>query len=169
MEIRLRSTGEVLFESEFRTRFAQNLPPQPLTQEWLNTYVSDPAGDIVLEGPQASGGTVYQYSMRQGVEQIDGVWYTKYVLGPVFTDRPAQGDEPAKTAAEQEAEYKAMKDAEQAKSVRDQRNTKLTESDWTQLADSPVIKGLWATYRQSLRDITTQEGFPWTIEWPTQP
>jgi hypothetical protein len=27
----------------------------------------------------------------------------------------------------------------------------------------------WSTYRQALRDISSQEGFPWTIEWPTQP
>ena len=54
MKIRLRSTGEVMYEGEFRTRFAQNLPPTPLTQEWLNTYTSDPAGDILLEVPQAT-------------------------------------------------------------------------------------------------------------------
>jgi hypothetical protein len=167
MEIRLRSTGEVLNESEFRIRFAQNLPPQPLTQEWLETYVSDPAGDILLEGPQASGGDRYQYSMRQGVEQIDGKWYTKYILGPVFIDQVVDGV--TKTAAEQEAEYKAMKDAEQAKSVRQSRDAKLAECDWTQVADSPVDKAAWATYRQALRDLTTQSGFPWTIEWPTQP
>ena len=169
MEIRLRSTGEVMYEGEFRTRFASNLPPFPLTQEWLDTYTGDPAGDVVFEGPQATGGTVYQYSQRDGVELIEGKWYTKYILGPVFTDRPAQGDEPAKTAAEQEAEYKAMKDAEQAKSVRQTRGTKLAECDWTQLADAPVDKAAWATYRQALRDITTQEGFPWTITWPDAP
>jgi len=73
------------------------------------------------------------------------------------------------TAAENEANYKAAKDAEQAKSVRDSRNTKLTESDWTQVADAPVDKAAWATYRQALRDITAQAGFPWTIDWPTQP
>jgi hypothetical protein len=58
---------------------------------------------------------------------------------------------------------------EQAKSVRNQRNTKLSESDWTQVADAPVDKALWATYRQALRDITTQTGFPWEITWPDAP
>jgi len=169
MEIRLRSTGEVMYESEFRTRFAQNLPPRPVTQEWLNSYVSDPAGDIVFEGPQATGGTVYQYSQRSGVEQLDGKWYTKYILGPVFTDRVAEGDQPAQTAAEQETAYKAMKDAEQAKSVRNQRTQMLKDSDWTQIADSTADKTAWATYRQALRDITAQSGFPWTITWPDAP
>lgn len=169
MEIRLRSTGEVMYEGEFRTRFSQNLPPRPVTQEWLDSYISDPAGDIVFEGPQATGGTVYQYSQRAGVEQLDGKWYTKYILGPVFTDRAAQGDEPAQTAAEQETAYKAMKDAEQAKSVRASRTEKLKDSDWTQIADSTADKAAWATYRQALRDITGQAGFPWTITWPDAP
>lgn len=162
MEIRLRSTGEVMYEGEFRTRFAQNLPPRPLTQEWLDTYVSDPAGDIVFEGPQATGGTVYQFSMRSGVEQLDGKWYTKYILGPVFTDGET-------TAAEQEVAYKAMKDAEQAANVRNTRNEKLKDCDWTQIADSTADKPKWATYRQALRDITAQAGFPWTITWPDAP
>jgi hypothetical protein len=169
MEIRLRSTGEVMYESEFRTRFAQNLPPRPVTQEWLNSYVSDPAGDIVFEGPQATGGTVYQYSQRAGVEQLDGKWYTKYILGPVFTDTPASEGQPAKTAAENEAEYKARKDAEQAANVRTQRTQLLSDSDWTQIADSTADKAAWATYRQALRDITGQAGFPWTITWPESP
>jgi hypothetical protein len=169
MEIRLRSTGEVMYESEFRTRFAQNLPPRPVTQEWLDSYVSDPAGDIVFEGPQASGGTVYQYSQRSGVEQLEGKWYTKYILGPVFTDRAAEGDQPAQTAAEQETAYKAMKDAEQAASVRASRTQLLKDCDWTQIADSTADKTAWATYRQALRDITGQAGFPWTITWPDAP
>ena len=169
MEIRLRSTGEVMYEGEFRTRFAANLPSTPLTQEWLNSYTTDPAGDIVFEGPQATGGTVYQYSQRAGVEQLEGKWYTKYILGPVFTDRAAEGDQPAQTAAEQETAYKAMKDAEQAKSIRNQRTEKLKDSDWTQIADSTADKTAWATYRQALRDITAQSGFPWTITWPESP
>jgi hypothetical protein len=169
MEIRLRSTGEVMYESEFRTRFAQNLPPRPVTQEWLNSYVSDPAGDIVFEGPQATGGTVYQYSQRSGVEQLEGKWYTKYILGPVFTDTAASEGQPAKTAAENEAEYKARKDAEQAANMRRQRTEKLNDCDWTQIADSTADKTAWATYRQALRDVTAQSGFPWTITWPDAP
>lgn len=55
---------------------------------------------------------------------------------------------------------------------RHDRNDLLTETDWTQLEDVPLTsseKTLWNTYRQSLRDITTQEGFPNNIIWPTKP
>jgi len=156
MQVRIRETGAVMYEGEFRALFPNTSMPQQLSEELLNSF----GADVVLEGPQASGGDQYQYSQRDGVEQIDGKWYTKYILGPVFTD------------AEQEAAYKATKDAEQAKSVRQQRDDKLKESDWR------VIKALesstpqdfaWATYRQALRDITAQPGFPWTIDWPVNP
>jgi hypothetical protein len=56
-----------------------------------------------------------------------------------------------------------------AAQVRSERNALLAASDWTQLADSTANKAAWATYRQALRDVTEQSGFPWTIEWPEQP
>ena len=167
MQIRIRETGSVVFDSEFRV-YAQTQGAvfgTPLTEEFINQY----GGDIVFEGPQATGGTVYQYSQRAGVEQLDGKWYTKYILGPVFTDRAASEGQPAQTAAEQETAYKARKDAEQAASVRTTRTQMPKDSDWTQIADSTADKAAWATYRQALRDITGQAGFPWTITWPDAP
>lgn len=164
MEIRIRDTGNVVTDSEFRAMFPNTGFPAQLTAD----IISDFGGDVVLEGPQASGGTVYQYSQRQGVEQIDGKWFTKYVLGPLFEDYTKE-DGTVITAAEAEAAYKAVKDEEQAKAVRQQRGEKLKETDWTQVADTPVDKALWAVYRQALRDVTTQEGFPWDITWPKEP
>ena len=167
MQIRIRNTGAVVFDNEFRT-YAQTQGAvfgAPLTEEFINQY----GGDIVFEGPQATGGTVYQYSQRSGVVQLDGKWYTNYILGPVFTDTAATDTQPAKTAAENEAAYKAMKDAEQAASVRRSRTEKLKDCDWTQIADSTADKAAWATYRQALRDITAASGFPWTMTWPETP
>lgn len=63
----------------------------------------------------------------------------------------------------------AEQDLQKAKSVRATRDAKLAETDWTQVADAPVDKAAWAAYRQALRDVTTQAGFPWTINWPEQP
>ena len=158
MQIRVRDTGAVMYEDEFRRlHFGLGLP-KVLTEAGLNDW----GADIVFEGPQATGGTVYQFSMRQGVEQLEGKWYTKYVLGPIFVDGET-------TAVEQETAYKAMKDAEQAKSVRASRTQMLKDSDWTQIADSTADKTAWATYRQALRDITAASGFPWTMTWPETP
>jgi hypothetical protein len=60
-------------------------------------------------------------------------------------------------------------DEETASIVRRNRDVKLTESDWTQVKDAPVNQAAWATYRQALRDIPEQAGFPNEITWPTEP
>lgn len=57
----------------------------------------------------------------------------------------------------------------QAAQVRAQRNQLLADCDWTQLPDAPVDAQAWATYRQELRDISAQAGFPWEVVWPTPP
>ena len=149
MQIRIRESGAVMYESEFRAMFPNTSMPQQLSEELINEF----GADVVFEGPQAQP-TRYQITFADGVEQIDGKWYTKYSVADI------------------DAEAIAAKDAEQAKSVRQQRDDKLKESDWR------VIKALesstpqdfeWAAYRQALRDITTQSGFPWTIDWPVNP
>ena len=158
MQIRIRATGQVLLQHEWEKWVAQTYAKSlsGISEEAVNRFESD----IVFEGPQATGGTVYQYSQRDGVEQLEGKWYTKYILGPVFT-----GD----TAAADEAAYKAMKDAERATNVRNLRTQLLNDCDWTQIADSTADKTAWATYRQALRDVPLQAGFPWEITWPIQP
>ena len=160
----IKYNNEVVYEQGFRALFPNTSMPQQLTEEIINSL----GGSVVFEGPQASGGSVYQYSQRQGVEEVAGKWYTKYVLGPVFSDSPATDTEPAKTAAEQEAAYKALKDAEQATSVRASRASKLAETDWRFRSDlSPSQE--WKTYCQALRDVSAQAGFPWSVEWPEAP
>ena len=146
MELRNKETGAVITESEFRAAFPNTSFPEQLTVG----LIGDMGFDVVLEGPQAQP-TRYQTAFRDGVEEINGKWFTKY------------------SVADMDDETKAAKDAEQAKNVRVTRNQKLSDSDWTQLADSPENKAAWATYRQALRDIPTQAGFPWEVQWPTQP
>jgi hypothetical protein len=164
MQIRIRATGQVLLEHEWikwvATTYAKSI--SAMTADIYDRFDSD----AVFEGPQATGGTVYQYSQRDGVEQqSDGKWYTKYILGPVFTDGET-------TAAEQEAAYKAQKDTEQAKSVRASRDTLLAECDWVAIKafeTGTPVSAQWATYRQALRDVPAQAGFPWTITYPVKP
>jgi|DEB0MinimDraft_3_1074331.scaffolds.fasta_scaffold77774_2 hypothetical protein len=53
--------------------------------------------------------------------------------------------------------------------AREQRDLLLQQSDWTQVPDAPVDAASWATYRQALRDVPSQSGFPDNITWPTKP
>ena len=67
---------------------------------------------------------------------------------------------------------KSDRDSAQAKAIRADRDSRIAATDWK------VLKALelgnpsnfeLALYRQNLRDITAQEGFPWSVVWPTEP
>ena len=137
-----------MYEAELRQwAKANNGPSWGITSEAI---LDSLGADVVFEGPQAQP-TRYQFSFRDGVEQIEGKWYTKY------------------SVADMDQEAKDALDTTQAEAMRKQRTDKLKDSDWSQAADAPVDKAAWAAYRQALRDITAQAGFPWTIDWPAQP
>jgi hypothetical protein len=54
--------------------------------------------------------------------------------------------------------------------VSQKRQRLLYSTDWTQLPDVlSEKKQAWAEYRQALRDITSQEGYPFNVIWPTKP
>jgi hypothetical protein len=95
--------------------------------------------------------TDHTQDVKEGTPVYDNGWKQAWVVTDATTDEIAQ-----RTQA-------------QADGVRSQRNQLLSESDWTQVADAPVDKAAWATYRQALRDSTTQPGFPWDVQWPVAP
>ena len=52
------------------------------------------------------------------------------------------------------------------------RQQNLVACDWTQIPNGPLTEQqqqAWAVYRQELRDITTQSGYPFNVIWPTPP
>jgi hypothetical protein len=53
--------------------------------------------------------------------------------------------------------------------ARAERDRRLAACDWTQVADAPVDREEWAAYRQLLRDVPEQPGFPDSIVWPEEP
>jgi hypothetical protein len=148
MEIRIRATGVVMLENEFRSFQAHTTGASwgQTTLEILNQLGADP----VLEGPQAIAGR-YQVVYRNGVEQTNGQWYAKYSL------------------ADMDAAAVTAHNDRQAQAVRSDRDRRLAECDWTQLADAPGDKAVWATYRQALRDLPEAAGFPWEMAWPVKP
>lgn len=52
--------------------------------------------------------------------------------------------------------------------IREQRNTLLAETDWWAVQDRTMTQAE-KDYRQALRDVPTQSGFPTDIVWPTKP
>lgn len=153
MEIRNRETGAVTTISQFKASYPNTSFPKQITNDILDSYGYDP----VLNGAAATVTAPYGVSTRDGVEEINGQWFTRFVAGPMFIN------------ADDEAAYRARIDAEVAERVRTERNKKLADTDWTQLADSSATATAWATYRTALRDLPTTDGFPHNITWPTEP
>lgn len=142
-DFRIRVSGEVI--SDLRTAFPNSSIPMFPSPEDLDALGVDP----VLEGAQPNL-TQFQSVVRSGPEEFEGKWFWVY------------------TAVDWSEEAIASATEAQWANVRSERNRKLAECDWTQLPDAPVDAAVWATYRQALRDITTQSD-PYAIVWPEVP
>lgn len=124
-----------------QTSFPAN-PPLSLLAEWGVFPVSAVTPPIVD----------HTKTVAEGQPQlIEGAWTQVWTVSDVTP------------------ESLTLRIAEESTVIRQQRNNLLANSDWTQLPDAPVDKSAWAVYRQSLRDLTSQLGFPWTVTWPTPP
>jgi hypothetical protein len=84
------------------------------------------------------------YTVSQAVELVEDVWTQVWTVAPLPQDQAESN-------------------------IRSERDSLLTNCDWTQLPDSPVDKQAWADYRQALRDVPSQPGFPYSVVWPEEP
>ena len=121
--------------------FARNLSPERAAMLGVHKLkiVTPPYFDIAT-----------QKRVEKDAVLIDGQWTQVYVVETM-------------TAEETENRYN-----EWANKARALRAVWLAETDWMALSDNTMTPE-WASYRQALRDITSQGGFPYTIEWPTKP
>ncbi|NDD55674.1 hypothetical protein EBZ39_17715 [bacterium] len=135
-------------EENFRQLFPNTSFPAILTAD-----VVEPFGFGMYEfSPQPTAGKYEKVVEIDAVKDEGGVWRQTWSV-------VAMSDE-----------EKAAADNSKQQEVRWQRDTKLRQSDFTQLPDSPETnKAVWATYRQALRDVPTQAGFPWEVQWPATP
>lgn len=83
------------------------------------------------------------HNVKQSVELIDGVWTQVWSVVQI-------GQQAA------------------AANVRAYRNKLISDTDWMALTDT-TMPAEWAAYRQSLRDVTGQGGFPFSVVWPVSP
>ena len=142
-DFRIRETGEVISDSEFRLRNKHTSFPRIIDEPLQDQF----GIDMIFEGPQRQGPPPYSQTYRDGIECIKGKWYTKYSI--------RQQD-------------KKQIDDNWAENIRKRRDQLIKESDWRAVSDRK-LEPAWKRYRQALRDITKQEGFPHDVEWPVDP
>ena len=122
-------------------------------EEVRNSFISVLAGSI---NKYAWDGT--EWVLEQNTAEIERFGFTlaDFPDAPV-PDKPTYN--PDERALEQEADE-----------AREQRNALLADSDWSVLPDAPVAdEQAWKDYRQALRDVPQQNGFPTDIDWPMKP
>lgn len=127
------------FHWEIRSAFPSVSMPDSLTDSVLSAIGVEP----IAATPKPAGYVAEEVQPAL----IDGVWTQQWTVRP-----PTDAETEAKAAE-----------------VRAERNRLLDQTDWTQVSDAPVDREAWAAYRQSLRDITTQTGFPWEVVWLPTP
>ena len=117
----------------------------------------------------------WQVAVKDGVEQVDGVWQEKWVTQEMFTEYTEEvTDENGVTTtvthtvqAQIDAKVAADNAALEA-TERATRDNLLKATDHYGLSDVSMTEAMTA-YRQALRDVPQQAGFPQTITWPTKP
>lgn len=168
MEFREDLTGKVLTRAEVIKK-ENNPKPNSIKDLEALGYAH------IKEGVQPKLTSAYETIERIGIAQeANGDWHEKYRIGPHFTDTKDDDGKVLKTAAENEAEYKKRIDDHAAERERGERNKKLADSDWTQLADSALAsdkKTEWVAYRKALRDLPASSGSNWPhkVTFPTAP
>ena len=106
----------------------------------------------------------WQIAVKDGVEQVDGVWREKWVVQEMFTEYTGQDEEGNAVTYTVQAQKDAKTAADNAALAATERATR------DNLLKATDHYGLsMTTYRQALRDVPQQEGFPGTITWPTKP
>jgi hypothetical protein len=163
MEFRVRSSGELKSQGEIR-----KLNPNVSLPKVWNSNVYEALGiDPVLETPKPEPSAAYKSVVRDGAAQdANSNWVQKWKERDMFSDTEEDGV--TTTKAEHEAAYQTRLDTEAAERVRADRDSRLAATDWMGLSDV-TMSADWATYRQSLRDITSQDDFPHSVTWPTEP
>ena len=163
--------GSVKTQSEIRKIFNNISLPKDWTEEVYTLLNIHPV--VVTAPPELTG--LYTKTARNGVVEVDGVWQTAWVEEDMFEtyfEEDENGEERVITKEAQEAEYQAGLDRIKEMQARKKRDLLLNASDWHSTrayeTSSPMANE-WVTYRQALRDVTEQDGFPNKIVWPETP
>jgi hypothetical protein len=143
-------------------------PNVSLPKVW-NANVNETLGiDPIIASPKPEPSGDYKVVVRNGVEQdANGNWVHAWTENDMFQEY-TDDEGVTHSVADQQAAYDAQNTATLAASERAKRDSLLKETDHFGLSDVTMSAEM-TTYRQALRDVPQQEGFPSTITWPTKP
>jgi hypothetical protein len=160
MEYRIKSSGDLKTRSELKSANKNTSFPNVWNESVLDFLNVDP----VLDSPKPKAGK-YEIVERDGVVQdSNNNWVQAWKVSDMFSD-VTDDDGTFHSKADQEKAHQAEIDARTASTNRQIRNQLLAETDWTASSDVTMSDAMKA-YRQALRDVPAQSGFPTDITWP---
>lgn len=163
-EYRIRSTGEVKSQGQIRS----DHPNVSLPKVWGANVHESLGIDPVLASPAPDPSGDYKVVVRNGVEQdANGNWVYAWTENDMFQEYTDDEGTVVTVQAQIDAKVAADNTA-LAATERLKRDTALKATDHYGLSDVTMTEAMTA-YRQALRDVPQQEGFPNTITWPTRP
>ena len=157
------STGEVKTQGEWR----QANKHISLPRVWTAGTLEFLGLEAVLAAPKPACTDLQQVAGNGTTTDANGNTVEAWSVVDKFADTTDE-DGVTTTKAEHEAAYTATVVADKEAAVRKTRDTKLAETDWTGMSDVTMAAEM-TTYRQALRDIPDQAGFPNEVNWPTEP
>ena len=163
-EYRNRSSGEVKTVSELKAENKNMSFPKVWNESTLDALNVDP----VLASPKPEPSGDYKVVVRDGVEQdANDNWVYAWTERDMFTEYTDENGD-VQTVDSQKTAYDAAVTARLASLARSERNRLLSETDHYGLSDVTMSDAMTA-YRQALRDVPQQEGFPQEVIWPEKP
>ena len=143
MYVKLDSNNQPVSFPYSLTKFRQDNPgtsfPTQISDETLADYAVYPVTEVAA--PDYDSRT---HQVSSNASLVNGTWTQVWTVTEISEARASEN-------------------------IRGCRDDLLKKTDYTQLTDAPGDTAAWATYRQALRDIPAQEGFPFTVTWPTEP
>ena len=163
-EYRVRATGEVKSQGQIRLDNKNMSLPKVWTANVCDALGVDP----VLAAPAPEPSDSYKSVVRNGaVQDANGNWVQAWVEREMFTEY-TDDEGNVQTVDAQKTAYDTQQSNELATAERAERDRLLKETDHYGLSDVTMSSEM-TTYRQALRDVPQQDGFPSTITWPTKP
>lgn len=122
--------------------------PKNPTEELLASWGVHPVQSV--QSPAVD----YTKNVYEGTPVNDGVWKQHWVVSDASPEEISSRIEQKKA------------------DVRSERDSRLAATDWRVIKHLELnenIPAVWELYRQALRDVPNQSGFPFEVQWPVSP
>jgi len=145
-----RTTGELKNRLQLKKEATMSLPSQ-----WSDSVLDALNVDLVIQQEIPNyDSAIQKVELNTTATQVNGAWVQDWTILTMTDEEQAEHDVQSRAA------------------VRQHRDALLTKTDWMviQSAETGISLAVeWVTYRQALRDISSQAEFPREITWPTEP